>query len=180
MKRIVLLAVALCGLAVAVPVAETAPTSEQGCTVEHVSGAECQGPDLQPATDSCEITTWVGNASCDLTVADGVANSASGFVKIFAGLQQPDWHAEFQLVVRDKSTGEVLFSRDGSNTQPVAETQDVPNLPLTFGAPLTVPGGSEVVCEVTGTHTPAGGALSAQAALEGFGEYNNILRCSVS
>jgi hypothetical protein len=180
MKRLSLLAVALFALAFAVPVAETAPTSEEGCTVEHVSGDACQGPDLNPAANSCNITTWVRDASCELTVADGVANNASGFVKVFSELQQPNWHAEFHLVVRDKATGEVLFTRDGSNTRPLESAQDVPNVPLTFGAPLTVPGGSEVICEVTGTHTPAGAALSAQAALEGFGEYNNVLRCAVS
>src|SRR5688572_4730700 len=109
MKRIALLVVALCAFAVAVPVAQTAPTSDSGCTVEHLSGAECQGPDVNTATDSCEIATWVGNASCDLTVSDGVANSAEGFLNVFATLQDTNnWHTEFHLVVRDKSTGEVL------------------------------------------------------------------------
>jgi hypothetical protein len=178
MKRIALLVVALCAFAVAVPVAQTAPTSDSGCTVEHLSGAECQGPDVNPAADSCEIATWVGNASCDLTVSDGVANSADGFLNVFAALQDTNWHTEFHLVIRDKSTGEVLFSRDGSNTTTVSGPA-IPPHNLNFSAPLSAPGGSEVVCEVTGTHTPAGSAFSAQAAIEGFGAFNNVFRCAV-
>ena len=134
MKRLALLVVALGALAVAVPTAQTAPTSDTGCTVEHISGAECQGPDLNAAADSCEISTWVGNASCDLTVSDGVANSTSGFVNVFAELQDDtDWHTEFHMVIRDKGTGEVLFSRDGSTTTPVSGPA-VPPQNLSFSA----------------------------------------------
>ena len=179
MKRLAVLVMALCALAVAVPVAETAPTSDTGCTVEHLSGAECQGPDAKPAAESCEIATWVGNASCDLTVADGVANSAIGFLTVFGALQDTNWHTEFHLVIRDKSTGDVLLSRDGSNTTPVSGAPEPPHQTLAFSAPFSAPGGSEAVCEITGTHTPAGAAFSAQAVLEGFGAFNNILRCEV-
>jgi hypothetical protein len=179
MKRLAVLVIALCALAVAVPVAQTAPTSDTGCTVEHLSGAECQGPDAEPAAASCEIATWVGNASCDLTVSDGVANSAIGFVTVFAALQGTDWHTELHLTIRDKSTGEVLLSRDGSNTTPVSGAPGPPHQALGFSAPFSAPGGSEAVCEITGTHTPAGAAFSAQAVLEGFGAFNNILRCEV-
>jgi hypothetical protein len=178
MKRLTLLVVALGALAVAVPVAQTAPTQPNGCTVEHVSGAECQGPDLNAAADSCEISTWVGNASCDLTVSDGVADSATGFLNVFAELQDTNWHTEFHLVIRDKSTGEVLFSRDGSNTTP-ASGPAIPPQNLVFSDPLSAPGGSEAVCEVTGTHTPVGAAFSADAVLEGFGAFNNVFRCQV-
>jgi hypothetical protein len=180
MKRLALLVGAVSVLAVAVPAAETAPTSENGCTVEHLSGAACQGPDFEPAADFCEITTWVGDASCELTVSDGVANNASGFIKVYAALQDTDWHTEFHMVVRDKATGQVLFSRDGSSTTPVSGSPaPPPDQTLGFGAPTVVAGGSEVICEVTGTHTPAGTAFSAEAALNGFGEFNNVFRCQV-
>jgi hypothetical protein len=178
MKRLTLLVVALGALAVAVPVAQTAPTQPNGCTVEHLSGAECQGPDLNAAADSCEISTWVGNASCDLTVSDGVANSVDGFLNVFAALQDTNWHTEFHLVIRDKSTGAVLFSRDGSTTTP-ASGPAIPPESLSFSGPLSAPGGSEAVCEVTGTHTPVGAAFSADAVLEGFGAFNNVFRCQV-
>ena len=120
MKRLILVVVGLCALAVAVPVAQTAPTQPNGCSVEHISGAECQGPDFAPAADSCEISTWVVNASCDLTPSDGTANITSGFVQVYAALQGTDWHTQFDLELRNKATGEVLYSRDGSNTTPVS------------------------------------------------------------
>jgi hypothetical protein len=179
MKRLALLVVALGALAVAVPAAQTAPTQPNGCTVEHISGAACQGPDMRPEASACEISTWVGDASCDLTVSDGVADSAIGFVTVFAALQDTNWHTEFHLVIRDKSTGAVLFSRDGSNTTPVSGAPMPPEQALGFSDPLSAPGGSEAVCEITGTHTPAGAAFSADAVLEGFGALNNILRCEV-
>ncbi len=179
MKRLVLVVVALCALAVAVPVAQTAPTQPNGCSVEHISGAECQGPDFAPAADSCNISTWVNNASCDLTVSDGTANITSGFVQVYAALQGTDWHTEFHLTLRDKATGEVLYSRDGSNTTPVSGGSTPTNQVLGFGDALSVQGASDVICEVTGTHTPAGAAFSAAAALEGFGDFNNVLRCEV-
>jgi hypothetical protein len=179
MKRLALVVVGLCALAVAVPAAQTAPTQPNGCSVEHISNAECQGPDFAPAADSCEITTWVGNASCDLTVSDGTANITSGFVQVYAALQGTDWHTQFDLVLRDKATGEVLFSRNGSRTTPVSGGSLPPNQFLGFGGALSVQGATEVVCEATGTHSPAGAAFSAEAALNGFGEFNNILRCEV-
>ena len=179
MKRLALLGVALGALAVAVPAAQTAPTSDTGCSVEHLSGAECQGPDMRPAADICEIPTWVGNASCDLTVADGVADSAVGLLKVYGALQDTNWQTELHLVIRDKSTGEVLFSRDSSNTTPVTGSPEPPEQTLAFSGPLSVPGGSEAVCEITGTHTPVGAAFSAQAVTEGFGAFNNTLRCQV-
>ena len=179
MKRLALLVVALGALAVAAPAAQTAPTSDTGCTVEHLSGTECQGPDMRPAADTCEISTWVGNASCDVTVADGVADSAIGFLKVFAALQETNWQTEFHLVIRDKSTGEVLFSRDGAGTTPITAAPEPPEQTLGFSAPLSAPGGSEAVCEITGTHTPVGAAFSAQAVIEGFGAFNNTLRCQV-
>jgi hypothetical protein len=180
MKRVALLAVALCALAVVVPVAQTAPTQPNGCTVEHLSGAECQGPDLEPEADSCDISTWVGNATCDLTVSDGVANTSIGFISVFAALQDTNWHSELHLVIRDKGTGQVLFSRDASVTAPVSEHPQGPTVDTeAWSAPLSATGGGEAVCEVTGTHTPAGAPFSAQAVLEGFGAFNNILRCEV-
>jgi hypothetical protein len=179
MKRLALLVLPVCALAVAVPAAQTAPTSDTGCSVEHLSGAACQGPDTDAAASSCEIATWVGDASCDLTVSDGVANTASGFVTVFAALQDTNWHTEFHLVIRDKSTGEVLLTRDGSTTTPVSGHPTPSNQTLAISAPLSAPGGGEAVCEVTGTHSPAGAAFSAQAVLEGFGAFNNILRCEV-
>jgi hypothetical protein len=179
MKRLTLLVVALGALAVAVPAAQTAPTQPNGCTVEHISGAACQGPDMKPAPEACEISTWVDNASCDLTVADGVADSAIGFLNVFAALQDTNWHTEFHMVIRDKSTGEVLFSRDGSNTTPVSAGPDPPAQSLGFSAPLSAPGSGEAVCEITGTNTPAGAAFSAQAVTDGFGAYNNVFRCEV-
>lgn len=179
MKRLTLLVVALGALAVAVPAAQTAPTQPNGCTVEHISGAACQGPDMRPEANACEISTWVGDASCDLTVADGVADTTIGFLNVFGALQDTNWHTEFHMVIRDKATGAVLFSRDGSNTTPVSGAPEPPAQSLGFSAPLAATGGSEAVCEITGTHTPAGAAFSADAVLEGFGAFNNILRCEV-
>jgi hypothetical protein len=179
MKRLALLAVAVGALAVAVPAAQTAPTSDNGCTAEHLSGAPCQGPDVRPALNSCEIATWVGDASCDLTVADGVGDTTIGFLKVFSALEGTDWHSEFHMVVRDKATGEVLFSRDGSTTTPASGSPEPPAQTSIWSDPLTVPGGAEAVCEVTGTHTPAGAAFSADAVIEGFGAFNNTFRCEV-
>jgi hypothetical protein len=179
MKRIVVLAVALGALAIAVPAAQTAPTSESGCTVEHLSPAPCQGPDLEPAANFCEITTWVGDASCDLTVADGIGNSASGFVKVFSAVQDTTWHAEFHLLIRDKATGAVLFSRDVTSDIPIAESTTIPDRTLGFATSFAAPAGAEATCEVTGTHTPAGAPFSLEAVERGFGEFNNVLRCEV-
>jgi hypothetical protein len=182
MKRLALLLTALCAFAVAVPAAQTAPTSDVGCTVEHVSNAECQGPDAAPAANACEINTWVGNARCDLTVPDGAASSFTGFAFAFAELQNDTWRAEFDYVIRDKATGQVLFSQNASETSPVSGGTTVPAVNRTFPATALAPGGGgEVVCEVTGTHSPAGAAMSAVAAVEGVsGEFNNRLRCSVN
>jgi hypothetical protein len=179
MKRIVVLAVALGALAIAVPAAQTAPASDAGCTVEHLTAAPCQGPDTEPAAGFCEINTWVGDASCDLTVADGIANTGSGFVKVFSALQDTTWHAEFHLVIRDKATGAVLFSRDVTSDTPLAESTTIPDRTLGFATAFAAPAGAEATCEVTGTHTPAGAAFSAEAASNGFGEFNNVLRCEV-
>ena len=179
MKRLALLVVALGTLAVGVPAAQTAPTSATGCTGEHLSGAACQGPDVRPALNSCEIATWVGDASCDLTVADGVADTSIGFLKVFAALQETNWHTEFHMVIRDKGTGQVLFSRDGSTTTPVSAATEPPAQTSIWSVPLTAPGGSEAVCEVTGTHTPVGAAFSADAVIEGFGAFNNTFQCEV-
>ena len=164
MKRLAVLVMALCALTVAVPVAQTAPTSDTGCSVEHLSGAECQGPDMRPAADSCEISTWVGNATCDLTVSDGVANSAIGFISVFAALQDTNWHTEFHMVIRDKNTGEVLFSRDGSNTTPVSGHPTPSGQTNGISAPLSAPGGSEAGCEVCrGDYPGQAGRKSRQA-----------------
>jgi hypothetical protein len=181
MKRFVLLGVALCALAVVVPVAETAPTQPNGCTVEHLSNVECQGPDLAPAANRCEIPTWVGNASCELTVPDGVANIAGASTVVNAELvdSNSNWHAEYDYEIRDKNTGQVLFSRADSQTTPVGPGS-IPRASFGFGGSLPVQGGAEVVCEVTGTHTPAGAAMSAIAAIEGSGQFNNSMRCEVN
>jgi hypothetical protein len=180
MKRLALLVVALGALAVGVPAAETAPTSDTGCTAEHLSGAACQGPDVRPAPSSCEIATWVGDASCALTVADGAADTTIGFLKVYATLQADNnWQTEFHMVIRDLGTGEFLFSRDGGTTTPLAEAHEPPEQTQLWSAPLAVPGGSEVVCEITGSHTPVGAAFSAQAVLEGFGAFNNRFQCEV-
>ena len=103
MKRLALLVVAVGALAIGVPGAQAAPTSDTGCTVEHLSGAACQGPDVRPALNSCEIATWVGDASCDLTVADGMADTTIGLLKVFAALEGTDWQTEFHMVIRDKT-----------------------------------------------------------------------------
>ena len=179
MKRLALLVVAVGALAIGVPGAQAAPTSDTGCTVEHLSGAACQGPDVRPALNSCEIATWVGDASCDLTVADGTADTTIGLLKVFAALEGTDWQTEFHMVIRDKTTGEVLFSRDGTETTPASGAPEPPEHVLAWSAPLAVPGGSEAVCEITGTHTPVGSPFSAQAVLEGFGAFNNTFRCEV-
>lgn len=180
MKRLVLLVIALSALAVAVPVAETAPTSDTGCTVEHLQNTECQGPDADPAANACQINTWVDNARCELTVEDGVASGYTASTTAYAALQDPNWHAEFHYVIRDKSTGQVLFSRDGSNTTPVSGSTDIPSATFFSVDLLPQQGGAEVVCEVTGTHTPAGAAMSALAATQGSGEYNNEFFCRVN
>lgn len=181
MKRLVLLALALCALVIAAPSAQTAPTSETGCTIEHLNDTECQGPDADPAANGCEINTWVGNATCYLTVPDGVASHASGAAVAYPVLQNDNtWHAELHLVIRDRSTGQVLYSEDVTRTDPINELPPFPAASTGFGAAFSELGGGEVVCEVTGTHTPAGAAGSAAAAIEGFGEWNNTLRCTVT
>jgi hypothetical protein len=181
MKRVVIVVVAFGILAVAVPAAQTAPTSATGCTVEHLSGAECQGPDASADANYCDINTWVGNASCEVTVSDGVVSNANGTGTAFAALQGDTWHAEVHYVIRLKSTGEVLFSDDASNTVPVAGSTPVPEASVSFGAALSPQGaGTEVICEVTGTHSAAGAAGSALAAASGFGQWNNIFRCLVN
>jgi hypothetical protein len=181
MKRLVPLSMALCFLAIAVPPAQTAPTSDTGCTVEHLSNAACQGPDADPAANACEINTWVGDATCELTIPDGVASHANGFAFAYAQLQNDaTWHAEFHYEIRDKDTGQVLFSDDRVVDSPVGEDPDnaTPSANFSFGAVFT--GGDEVICEITGTHSPAGAAFSAVAATEGFGQLNNRFRCGVA
>lgn len=180
MKGLVLPVTALCVLAIAVPAAQAAPTSDTGCAIEHVTGAECQGPDADPAADVCQINTWVDNATCTLTVQDGVAELATGFADAYAEIQGTNWHAEFHFVIRDASTGAVLYSEDNSLTVPIAEQPLLPAASNSFSTIMSPAGGSEVVCEVTGTHNPAGAATSAIAASSvGFGQWNNIFRCSV-
>jgi hypothetical protein len=179
MKVLVPSALVLVALVIAVPAAQAAPTSEGGCAVEHLSGAECQGPDADSDTNSCSISTWVGNATCELTVADGVASAANASASAYATVQGTDWHAEFHYVIRDKLTGQVLFSQDGSSTTPLVEASPVPFAGFTFGGALPLHGGGEVVCEVVGTHTPAGAAGSGAAASSGFGEWNNTFGCRV-
>jgi hypothetical protein len=181
MKRLVVLVLSLCALVIAAPTAQTAPTSETGCTIEHVTGDECQGPDADPAANACDINTWVDNATCELTVPDGVASHASGGVFAFPELQNNNtWHAEAHLVIRDKATGTVLFTNDGSLSAPITTPPPFPPTTLGFGTTFSQQGGAEAVCEVTGTHTPAGAPGSAAAAIEGFGEFNNTLTCTVN
>jgi hypothetical protein len=181
MKRLVVVVVlSLCALVFAVPAAQASPTSATGCTVEHVSGAECQGPDVDPAANACEIYTWVDNASCVLTVTDGVASNTSGTLVANAENQDANWHAEFQLAIRDVGTGQVLYSTGDSLTVPITQQPVVPAASLGFGNVLSESGGGEVVCEVSGTHNPAGAAMSAIAASAGIqGLFNNSFRCVV-
>lgn len=183
MNRLVLVVMALGVLAIVVPAAQPAPVSDVGCTVEHLSGAECQGPDGVPAADVCEVSTWVDNATCEVTAPDGVASAGSGSAIAYAVLQENStWHAEFDYVIRDKSTGQVLFSEPGLNTVPVSGHPDPPAASFAFGnRAFSVQGGAVAVCEITGTHTPFGAAMSAIAASPvGFGAFNNVLRCSVN
>jgi hypothetical protein len=51
---------------------------------------------------------------------------------------------------------------------------------LNLAEPLPTPGGAEAVCEVTGTHTPAGAPFSAFAVTTGAGEFNNVFNCRVN
>ena len=181
MKKVALLVLALGGLAIAVPVAQTSPTSESGCTEQHVSGVACQGPDANAAANSCEIYTWVGDASCDLTVPDGVASAVSGTLVAYAENQETNWHAEFNLEVRDKSTQQLLYSNQDSLTVPIIEQPIVPTASLGFGNVFSEPGGNEVVCKVSGTHNIAGTAFSAIAATTGaISVFNNTLGCTVN
>jgi hypothetical protein len=180
MKRLVLLGLAIAALAIIVPAAQTAPTSDTGCAAEHVSGAACQGPDADPAANACEIYTWVGDASCVLTVPDGVASSTTGTLIAYAANQDTNWHAEFELSIRDTGTGQVLYSNSDSLTVPVTQQPVVPAASVGFGTVFSASGGGEVVCEVTGTHNPAGAAMSGVAATSATqGVFNNSLRCVV-
>jgi hypothetical protein len=173
---------ALCALAIAVPAVQAAPTSATGCTIEHLTNAECQGPDVDPAANICEINTWVDNATCDVTVPDGVASNATGFAFAYPVLMGSNWHADFHYEIRDKDTGQVLFSDDQSLTVPITQNPAEPFPPAsnTYGGDFAVQGGDEVVCEITGTHSLAGAAGSAAAALTGFGQFNNRVRCNVN
>jgi hypothetical protein len=180
MKRLVLLVMAGGALVILVPAAQTAPTSATGCTVEHISGAACQGPDVNAAADSCEINTWVGDASCVLTVSDGTADLAIAFTTAYSELQDTNWHAEAHVVVRDNATGQVLLTQDGSSTVPVSPGSLPPGKTLNFASELSPTGGAEVTCEVTGTHTPAGAPFSAQAPTAGPQNLNNVFNCRVS
>lgn len=179
MKKLVLLVMAGGALVILVPAAQTAPTSPTGCAVEHLSNAACQGPDDDAAADACEINTWVGDASCVLTVPDGTADSVTVFAKAHSVLQDTNWHAEAHVVVRDSASGQVLLTEDGSSTVPVSGGSLPPAETLNFNSPLSSTGGAEVICEVTGTHTPAGAPFSAQAASTGSGQLNNVFNCRV-
>lgn len=180
MKKLVLLVIAGGALVILVPAAQTAPTAPNGCSVEHLSGAPCQGPDADAAANACEINTWVGDASCVLTVSDGTANLATVFTKAHSVLQDTNWHAEAHVVVRDNATGQVLLTEDGSSTVPVSPGSLPPAETLNFASALSSTGGAEVTCEVTGTHTPAGAPFSAQAASTGSGQLNNVFNCEVN
>jgi hypothetical protein len=182
MKKLVLLVMAVAALTISAPAAQTAPTSDVGCTVEHLSGDPCQGPDAVPAADVCEINTWVDNATCEVTAPDGVANAANISAVAYAELQDNStWFAEYHYVLRDKGTGQELFSHEDSITVPVNGHPEPPAASFGFGGiPLQQAGGT-VVCEITGTHSPFGAAMSAVAASPvAFGAFNNIIRCSVS
>jgi hypothetical protein len=181
LKWFVLLAAALAAFAIAVPAAQTAPTSPNGCPVEHLTGAECQGPDADAAANACDINTWVDNASCVLTVPDGVASGASVATIAHAELQ-PDaiWHGEVHVVIRDQSSGQVLFAQDATNTVPVAEHPQLPAASIGIGTTFAQTGGGQVVCEVTGTHSHVGAAMSTVAATTGAGLFNNTLECAVN
>ena len=180
MKRLVLLVLSLGALLIVVPAAQAAPTSATGCGVEHLTGAECQGPDADAAANACQIHTWVDNASCELTVPDGVASSATGTLVAYAENQDTNWHAAFNLVIRDQGTGQVLYSNQDALTVPITQQPIVPSQSLGFGNVFPEPGGGAVVCEITGTHNVAGAAMSAVAATAGIeGAFNNGFRCVV-
>jgi hypothetical protein len=181
MKKLALLIMALGALVIAVPAAQTSPSSDTGCAAEHVSGAACQGPDADPAANACQIYTWVDNATCTLTVADGVASGISGALVANAENQDANWHAEFHLTIRDAGTSQVLYSNDDSLTVPVTQQPVVPAASLGFSNVFSEPGGGQVVCEVTGTHNPAGAAMSGVAAASATqGVFNNSFNCVVN
>jgi len=180
MKKLVLLVIAGAALVILVPAAQTAPTAPNGCPVEHISGTACQGPDTNAAADQCEIYTWVGDASCVLTVTDGVASLATVFSQAYSGLQGTDWHAEAHLVIRDNATGQVLLTDDASSTVPASGGSLPPATTVNFASALSQTGGAEVTCEVTGTHTPAGAPFSLLAAQQGSAQQlNNTFNCRV-
>jgi hypothetical protein len=176
MKRFVLFLVALSALAIAVPAAHTAPESED-CSTQHLSGDPCQGPDTNAAANACTINTWVGDASCALTVPDGVASRATGSIEAYAEEQNGSWHSEAHLVIRDVATGLVLYSTDHSQTIPIPEDPIVPASSFGFANTFAQVGGAEVVCEVTGTHNTAGAATSSAGTRAVF---NNSFGCTVN
>jgi hypothetical protein len=101
-------------------------------------------------------------------------------VKVFAALQDTNWHTEFHVEIRNAATGQVLLTRDGSNTTAVSEGSLPPDQTLSIAGGLSPPGGAEVVCVVTGTHTPAGAPFSPIAATQGTSEFNNVFNCDVN
>lgn len=172
---------------------QDAPT----CADEHLTGADCQGADVNPAPNRCDIKVWVGKASCDFVIPAGAARGVATSAEVWA---DQGTAPEADMVIRDKSTGTVLYQdhiqQDAAGVDPSRVASGVGRLPddlataaqgeisplmwnLTYGIPhqsvehqivaaawtggggTSVPGGSEVTCEVTGTHSKLGAATAA-------------------
>jgi hypothetical protein len=69
---------------------------------------------------------------------DGVASGGTGSAVAYAETQNDTWHAELHCVIRDNSTGQVLFSQDSSETAPITQQPVVPA--ASFGVASQFPG----------------------------------------
>jgi hypothetical protein len=100
--RRLILALLVVGMAIAPAAhAQDAPT----CADDHLTGTDCQGADVNPSANGCEIKVWVGKASCDLIVPDDPGTTGT-WVRAWA---DQGTAPEADLVVRDKATGNVLM-----------------------------------------------------------------------
>lgn len=117
--RHVMLAVFVAAMAVApVARAQEAPT----CADEHLTGADCQGADLDSSPNGCRIKVWVGKATCDLVVPDGAASRA-----VFGTWAYADQGTipEVDIVIRDKATGTVLHNTHWMGEPPVMDPSQI-------------------------------------------------------
>ncbi len=164
MGRLMLFIIASGLLGAVAPATAQSPT----CTVEHITGDQCQGPDIEgqvgsalletlglqgpPGDNFCSVGVWVQKATCEVSVPGGVTTNAGiGWTTNSDGDDPVTYH----IVLRDAQSGTVLYD-SGEQTS---------GGPFMGVGPWNTNGGNgagtviqnvttdKVICEITGTHS---------------------------